>query len=180
MGHFQARLVAWRCWRYSFCTARRPTSATFVGGHLTKKSELGGYGQFCPVAMAAEIVCSRWTALCHKHPIVSRFGENIQSQLICELTRINISGRIVTDASDCSVLPFHAPGRIYRFKRLTVARVRSHQRASLRHRSLKPLSSHGSQHRAFGQNICVRRVSVDRATVSTFTKGSSADSPALF
>src|SRR5690242_12735891 len=23
----------------------------------------GGYGQFCPVAMAAEIVCTRWTAL---------------------------------------------------------------------------------------------------------------------
>ena len=45
-------------------------------GHLTKKSELGSYGQFCPVAMAAEIVCSRWIALCNKHPIVSRFGEN--------------------------------------------------------------------------------------------------------
>lgn len=25
--------------------------------------EFGSYGQFCPVAMAAEIVCSRWTAL---------------------------------------------------------------------------------------------------------------------
>ena len=23
----------------------------------------GSYGQFCPVAMAAEIVCTRWTAL---------------------------------------------------------------------------------------------------------------------
>jgi DNA-binding HxlR family transcriptional regulator len=26
-------------------------------------ADRGGYGQFCPVAMAAEIVCSRWTAL---------------------------------------------------------------------------------------------------------------------
>lgn len=26
-------------------------------------SELSGYGQFCPVAMAAEIACSRWTIL---------------------------------------------------------------------------------------------------------------------
>lgn len=26
-------------------------------------TERGSYGQFCPVAMAAEIVCSRWTAL---------------------------------------------------------------------------------------------------------------------
>src|SRR6516225_7925116 len=36
-GHFRARLVAWRCWRYSFCTARRPTSATFVGGAFDQK-----------------------------------------------------------------------------------------------------------------------------------------------
>jgi DNA-binding HxlR family transcriptional regulator len=27
------------------------------------RTEQGNYGQFCPVAMAAEIVCSRWTAL---------------------------------------------------------------------------------------------------------------------
>lgn len=26
-------------------------------------SERGGYGQFCPVSMAAEIICTRWTAL---------------------------------------------------------------------------------------------------------------------
>ena len=26
-------------------------------------AQFRGYGQFCPVAMAAEIVCSRWTAL---------------------------------------------------------------------------------------------------------------------
>ena len=25
--------------------------------------QVGGYGQFCPVAMAAEVVCSRWTPL---------------------------------------------------------------------------------------------------------------------
>src|SRR5215472_17020991 len=37
MGYFRARLVAWRCWRYSFCTARRPTSATFVGGAFDQK-----------------------------------------------------------------------------------------------------------------------------------------------
>jgi len=30
---------------------------------LAEKTELGTYGQFCPVAMAAEIVCSRWTML---------------------------------------------------------------------------------------------------------------------
>ncbi|MFN0115965.1 MAG: winged helix-turn-helix transcriptional regulator [Paracoccaceae bacterium] len=26
-------------------------------------TERGGYGQFCPISMAAEIVCARWTAL---------------------------------------------------------------------------------------------------------------------
>ena len=30
---------------------------------MTEQFDRGGYGQFCPVAMAAEIVCSRWTAL---------------------------------------------------------------------------------------------------------------------
>lgn len=36
----------------------------------------GSYGQFCPVAMAAEIVCSRWTAL-------------ILRELLCGSTRFN-------------------------------------------------------------------------------------------
>ena len=36
----------------------------------------GSYGQFCPVAMAAEIVCSRWTAL-------------ILRELLCGTTRFN-------------------------------------------------------------------------------------------
>jgi len=30
---------------------------------VTEPADRGSYGQFCPVAMAAEIVCSRWTAL---------------------------------------------------------------------------------------------------------------------
>jgi DNA-binding HxlR family transcriptional regulator len=30
---------------------------------LDDQAKQGSYGQFCPVAMAAEIVCSRWTAL---------------------------------------------------------------------------------------------------------------------
>jgi DNA-binding HxlR family transcriptional regulator len=25
--------------------------------------ERGGYGQFCPVSMASEVLCSRWTTL---------------------------------------------------------------------------------------------------------------------
>jgi DNA-binding HxlR family transcriptional regulator len=37
----------------------------------------GGYGQFCPVAMAAEIVCTRWTALLLRELVAgsTRFNE---------------------------------------------------------------------------------------------------------
>ena len=31
--------------------------------HMENDMDQAGYGQFCPVAMAAEIVCTRWTAL---------------------------------------------------------------------------------------------------------------------
>jgi len=39
--------------------------------------ERGGYGQFCPVAMAAEILCSRWTMLVLRELLcgTSRFNE---------------------------------------------------------------------------------------------------------
>jgi len=40
------------------------------------KFERSSYGQFCPVAMAAEIVCSRWTAL-------------VLRELLCGTTRFN-------------------------------------------------------------------------------------------
>jgi DNA-binding HxlR family transcriptional regulator len=43
-----------------------------VGERIDKAS----YGQFCPVAMAAEIVCSRWTAL-------------VVRELLCGTTRFN-------------------------------------------------------------------------------------------
>lgn len=43
---------------------------------MNSSEERVGYGQFCPVAMAAEIICSRWT------PLVVR-------ELICGSTRFN-------------------------------------------------------------------------------------------
>lgn len=39
-------------------------------------TERGGYGQFCPVSMAAEVVCTRWTAL-------------ILREFLCGSTRFN-------------------------------------------------------------------------------------------
>ena len=41
--------------------------------HITER---GSYGQFCPVAMASEIVCNRWTAL-------------VLRELLCGTTRFN-------------------------------------------------------------------------------------------
>jgi DNA-binding HxlR family transcriptional regulator len=44
---------------------------------LFEQTDRGGYGQFCPVAMAAEIVCSRWTALVLRELLTgsSRFND---------------------------------------------------------------------------------------------------------
>ena len=37
----------------------------------------GGYNQFCPVSMAAEIICSRWTLLVLRELVMgsTRFNE---------------------------------------------------------------------------------------------------------
>ena len=43
---------------------------------MTERYAQGSYGQFCPVAMAAEIFCSRWTAL-------------VLRELLCGTTRFN-------------------------------------------------------------------------------------------
>ena len=43
---------------------------------VNDQTKQGGYGQFCPVAMAAEIICSRWTAL-------------ILREMLCGTTRFN-------------------------------------------------------------------------------------------
>ena len=43
---------------------------------MSDKLDRASYGQFCPVAMAAEIVCSRWTAL-------------VVRELLCGTTRFN-------------------------------------------------------------------------------------------
>ena len=43
---------------------------------MSEKIERGSYGQFCPVSMAAEVICSRWTAL-------------VVRELLCGTTRFN-------------------------------------------------------------------------------------------
>jgi DNA-binding HxlR family transcriptional regulator len=43
---------------------------------MTERYSQASYGQFCPVAMAAEVICSRWTAL-------------VLRELLCGTTRFN-------------------------------------------------------------------------------------------
>ena len=43
---------------------------------MNDQAKQGSYGQFCPVAMAAEIICSRWTAL-------------VLREMLCGTTRFN-------------------------------------------------------------------------------------------
>jgi DNA-binding HxlR family transcriptional regulator len=43
---------------------------------MPDRTDRGSYGQFCPVSMAAEIVCNRWTAL-------------VVRELLCGTTRFN-------------------------------------------------------------------------------------------
>jgi DNA-binding HxlR family transcriptional regulator len=46
------------------------------GLHMNERFDRGSYGQFCPVAMAAEVVCTRWTAL-------------VVRELLCGTSRFN-------------------------------------------------------------------------------------------
>jgi DNA-binding HxlR family transcriptional regulator len=55
---------------YSFCTAYAIKSSAMIGANEK------GYGQFCPVAMAADIFCARWT------PLILR-------EMLCGSTRFN-------------------------------------------------------------------------------------------
>lgn len=43
---------------------------------MPQPPEMGSYGQFCPVAMTAEVICSRWTAL-------------VVREMLCGSTRFN-------------------------------------------------------------------------------------------
>jgi DNA-binding HxlR family transcriptional regulator len=76
----------------------------------------GTYGQFCPVAMAAEVVCSRWTALVLREMLcgstrfndirrgVPRMSPTLLSKRLKELER---AGIIATRMSAAGVAEYH-------------------------------------------------------------------------
>ena len=51
------------CFAVQFLDYRSGMAHALLQDGLEHSMDQGSYGQFCPVAMAAEIVCSRWTAL---------------------------------------------------------------------------------------------------------------------
>jgi DNA-binding HxlR family transcriptional regulator len=72
-----------------------------------------GYGQFCPVSKAAEVICQRWTPLILRKLLVgsSRFNEirrgvptcspALLSKRLKELERAGIVERAVSDGASC-------------------------------------------------------------------------------
>jgi DNA-binding HxlR family transcriptional regulator len=78
--------------------------------------EQSGYGQFCPVSMAAEIFCSRWTALVLRELLcgstrfndlrrgVPRMSPSLLSKRLRELEQ---SGLIVTRKGSRGVVEYH-------------------------------------------------------------------------
>src|SRR5262249_54316451 len=82
--------------------------------HLTKKSELGSYGQFCPVAMAAEIVCSRWTALLLREMLYGSTRFNDLRRGVPRMSPALLSKRLkeLEQAGVIAVMPAAQPGAV--------------------------------------------------------------------
>lgn len=78
--------------------------------------ERGGYGQFCPVSMAAEVLCTRWTALVVRELLmgstrfndlrrgVPRMSPALLSKRLKELEK---AGVIVTVPKDKGTVEYH-------------------------------------------------------------------------
>jgi DNA-binding HxlR family transcriptional regulator len=66
----------WQIFRYTICTALAHRFPYAEEDRLSDRVDPGSYGQFCPIAMAAEVLCSRWTAL-------------VLREMLCGSTRFN-------------------------------------------------------------------------------------------
>ena len=78
--------------------------------------ERGGYGQFCPVSMASEILCSRWTTL-------------VIRELLCGTTRFNDLRRGVPRMS-----PALLSKRLKELERAGVVRVARNDKGGVEYR----------------------------------------------
>jgi DNA-binding HxlR family transcriptional regulator len=86
-------------------------------------TDRGGYGQFCPVAMAAEIVCTRWTPLVLRELCagstrfnelrrgVPRMSPSLLSKRLKELEQAGVIERVETGEPGASEYALTAAGR---------------------------------------------------------------------
>ena len=67
---------------------------------MTEQAKLGSYGQFCPVAMAAEVLCSRWTILVLRELLAgtTRFNELRRGVPLMSPTLLSKRLKELTDA----------------------------------------------------------------------------------
>jgi len=72
----------------------------------------GSYGQFCPVAMAAEVVCSRWTALVLRELLcgTSRFNDLRRGVPLMSPTVLSKRLRELEEAGVIVAMPTAQPG----------------------------------------------------------------------
>src|ERR1700748_1938821 len=82
-----------------------PASPATEPTSMPPRPDRGSYGQFCPVAMAAEIICNRWTALVLRELLagstrfndlrrgVPRMSPALLSQRLKELEAANVIRR---------------------------------------------------------------------------------------
>ena len=81
---------------------------------MAKKSDLGSYGQFCPVAMASEIVCSRWTALLLRELLYGSTRFNDLKRGVPRMSPALLSKRLkeLEQAGVIAVTPGAQPGAV--------------------------------------------------------------------
>lgn len=93
------------------CTTERPETFRVQGGAvLRNQTESGNYGQFCPVAMAAEIVCSKWTPLVLRELLSGSTRFNDLRRGVPRMSPTLLSKRL-KELEEAGVIAAHATGR---------------------------------------------------------------------
>jgi DNA-binding HxlR family transcriptional regulator len=79
-------------------------------GHMSDQFDHGSYGQFCPVAMAAEILCSRWTALVLREMLCGSTRFNDIRRGVPRMSPTLLSKRL-KELEEAGVISAHATGQ---------------------------------------------------------------------
>jgi DNA-binding HxlR family transcriptional regulator len=77
---------------------------------MSDQVEKGSYGQFCPVAMAAEIICSRWTALVLRELLSGTTRFNDLRRGVRRMSPTLLSKRL-KELEEAGVIAAHATGQ---------------------------------------------------------------------